>query len=282
VVAGDGEGADAKARLFVGSPASVIRVTPANALDPEVYRGADLIFIASYDGAFVAAAADAARSAGSPLNVVDHPELSDFHTPAIIDRGQLVAAIGSAGAAPLMASLLRAEVELRIPPGAGAIAAMLGERREALRAAFPDLPLRRAFLRSVIAGPVAAAADAGDLALAGDRLDRALAEGWTAQGRVSQINAPAAPDLISVRAVRVLNSVDILVMEPGTEAIVAAHARRDAEHWGWERATAAALAAEVTAGRLVAILGDARGGDLVAALQDLGVTVERLTSAPPA
>jgi precorrin-2 dehydrogenase/sirohydrochlorin ferrochelatase len=118
VIAGDGEGAEAKARLFGGSPAEVIRIAGDAALDPDAYAGAGLIFIASYDETFALAAAAAARTSGAPMNVVDRPAHSDFHTPAIIDRGQVVAAIGTAGAAPLMASLLRAEIEARIPQGA--------------------------------------------------------------------------------------------------------------------------------------------------------------------
>src|ERR1700677_4311125 len=163
VIAGDGEGAEAKARLLAGSPADLVRLTGEDAFEPTAYAGAGLIFVASYDSAYVSAAAAAARQTPAPLNVVDHPELSDFHTPAIVDRGPIVAAIGTTGAAPLIASLLRAEVEMRIPPAAGPIATLLGERREALREAFPDLPARRAFLRAVLTGPVAAAAEAGDL-----------------------------------------------------------------------------------------------------------------------
>src|ERR1700733_6970592 len=107
VIAGEGEPAEAKARLFAGSPAQVVRLNQAEGLEPEAYRGADLIFVASFDADFRKDAAAAARTAGAPLNVVDAPELSDFHTPAIIDRGQVVAAIGTAGASPLMASLVR-------------------------------------------------------------------------------------------------------------------------------------------------------------------------------
>src|SRR5260221_6177271 len=117
VIAGDGPPAEAKARLFEGSPAEVVRLQGAAALDPDAYAGAVLIFVASHDLDFAQRAAEAARVAGAPLNVVDRPTLSDFHTPAIIDRGAVVAAIGTSGTAPLLASLLRAEVETRMPSG---------------------------------------------------------------------------------------------------------------------------------------------------------------------
>lgn len=280
VIAGDGEGAEAKARLLRNSPAVVVRLAGPAALDPDAYAGADLIFVASWDAAFRAAAVAAAGTAGAPLNVVDHPDLSDFHTPAIIDRGQIVAAIGSAGAAPLMASLLRAEVETRIAASAGAVAALLGDRRSALREAFPDLAVRRAFLRAVLAGPVAEAAEAGDLGLAGVRLDAAIAGGWSAVGRVSFIAAPVTPDLLSVRAVRALNMADMLVVGAGAGPVIEAHARRDADHRAWGAETESVLALQAREGRLVAVVGLEDRAEVARRLAATGVRVERLEPAP--
>jgi precorrin-2 dehydrogenase/sirohydrochlorin ferrochelatase len=279
-IAGEGEGAEAKARLLAGSPARIARLTGAACFDPAAYAGAGLIFIASLDADLIARAVPAARTAGAPLNVVDHPELSDFHTPAIIDRGQVVAAIGTAGAAPLLASLLRAEIETRIPPAAGDLAAILGARRAALKAAFPDLAQRRAFLRAVLVGPAAEAAAAGDLALSATRIDAAIAAGWSAAGRVTFIAAPGAADLIPVRAARALNLADIVVAGEGSGPILATHARRDAEPWTPGVATAAALAAQARQGRLIAVVDRAIDAALAEALIGMGVGVERLAAAP--
>ena len=52
VIAGEGEPAIAKARLFEGSPAEVVRVGPDAAFDPAAYLGADLVFVASFDRDF--------------------------------------------------------------------------------------------------------------------------------------------------------------------------------------------------------------------------------------
>ena len=283
VIAGDGDPAEAKARLFEGSPAEVVRLYAVAALDPSAYAAADLIFIASFDKAFAGAAAAAARRAGgtAPVNVVDQPELSDFHTPAIIDRGQVVAAIGTAGAAPLLASLLRAEIETRVPEGAGRIAALLADRRDALRSAFPDLPARRGFLRAVLAGPATAASEAGDTLRAGRLLDQALAAGWSGVGGVSLIAAPASADLISVRAVRALNVADILVPGDGGAAVIAAHGRRDAERWMWGAEAWAALPGQVAAGRLIAVVARSIPPTLAETLETHGIAVDRLSPAPP-
>src|SRR5436190_9415340 len=95
VIAGTGEAAKAKARLFESSPAEIVRIEDERAFDPLSYAGAVLAFVGSDDEAFCAQAAFAARQAGVPVNVTDRPALSDFSAPAVIDRGQVVAAIGT-------------------------------------------------------------------------------------------------------------------------------------------------------------------------------------------
>ncbi|MET0273470.1 MAG: NAD(P)-dependent oxidoreductase, partial [Phenylobacterium sp.] len=97
VIAGTGEGAEAKARLFEGSPATVVRIDGPAATTPGAYAGAILAFVASEDEVFARAAADAARAAQVPRNVVDPPKLCDITTPAVIDPGSVVAAIGTRG-----------------------------------------------------------------------------------------------------------------------------------------------------------------------------------------
>lgn len=279
VIAGDGEPAEAKARLFATSPATVVRVDGAAALDPMAYAGADLVFVASFDPVFRAAAGRAARACGAPLNVVDAPELSDFHTPAIIDRGQVVAAVGTAGASPLLASLLRSELEILVPEGAGPMAALLGTRREAVREAFPDLARRRAFLRGVLAGPAGQAAARGDASRAALLLDAAIIGGETsALGRISFIALGTSPDLISLRAVRELAVADVVLAGPPAEPLLAHHGRRDAERRRLEDGDLPSLVALAKAGRIVAVLDEPADG-LIVGLRTEGVAVEWLRAA---
>jgi precorrin-2 dehydrogenase/sirohydrochlorin ferrochelatase len=278
IIAGDGEPAESKARLFDASPAEVVRLVGERALDPAAYAGAALIFIASWDEAFAVAATMAARRAGVPVNVVDRPAMSDFHTPAIVDRGAVVAAIGTGGGAPVLASLLRAEIEARIPAGAGAVAALLGDRRAALRAALPDLTDRRSFFRAMLAGEVAKAAAEDDIDRAGRLLDAAIAKGWKAIGGVTFIALPPAADLLSLRAVRVLNMADVVVGGAGADAILGSHARRDAEHMTPDGVTAPILVELAEAGRRVALVG-IDDSALLAALKKSGASLELLGAA---
>jgi len=256
VIAGEGEGAEAKARLLAGSSATVERVTGEAALSPDAYAGAALAFIASADAAFCDAASLAARGAGVPTNVVDHPELSEFHTPAIIDRGQLVAAIGTAGAAPIVAALVRADLEAKLPAGLGRLVELFGKLRAETRAALPDLAQRRALLRSMMGGPVAEAADAGDLAAAERLMRAALAEGAAMLGVVWLIETPQARDLLSLRAARALAEADTLVLGIGVAADVAVLARRDAPRRDLAQTDAAFLLEEAAQGRQTAVVAD--------------------------
>lgn len=228
-IAGEGEAAEAKARLFVGSPANVLRLTGAAALEAASYAGAALAFIAGDDEAWVRSAAAAARAAHVPVNVVDRPALCDFTTPAVIDRGEVVAAIGTGGASPMLATMLRQDIEARVPEGAGRIAALFRTMQDEVRAALPEAHMRRRFLRAALAGPAAEAALAGDLEGARARLRAALADGSQTAGAVRYIDARGPVDLLTLRAVRALAAADVLVCDPDTHPDVLALARRDAE-----------------------------------------------------
>ena len=242
VIVGEGEAAEAKARLFAGSPAQVERISAAAGADPRGYVGAVLIFIATADDQAAETAARAARVAGVPVNVVDRPHLSDFVTPAVIDRGEVVAAIGTGGTAPILASLLRGDIEARVPEGAGRVAALLGRMQPEVRAAFPDLAARRAFLRSVLDGPAAAAALAGDAAKAETLLREAIAAGLQGAGSVRLIDGKGPVDMLTLRAARALAEADLLVIDPEADPGIVTLARRDARRIAARDMDSAALA----------------------------------------
>lgn len=178
VIVGEGREADEKAALFVGAPCDLVRLAAsAPALESQTYAGAALVFIGDCDEAFAIQAREAARAGGALLiNCVDRPRLCDFYSPAIVDRGPVVGAVGTTGQAPGLARRLKAELDARWPAAlsrlAGLIEAMKGEARSAL----PGFDARRAYLESLLDGPVAEAALAGDaeraITLAREALER--------------------------------------------------------------------------------------------------------------
>jgi len=229
VIAGEGEAAEAKARLFEGSPAVLRRLSGDEMTSPDRYAGAALAFVAVDDAALAGRAAAAARAAHVPVNVVDTPELCDFTTPAVIDRGEVVAAIGTGGASPMLATFLRQDIEARVPEGAGRVAALLRQLQDEIRAALPDLGLRRAFLRGALAGPAADAAMQGDMTRAAELLRQALAEGRSPEGMVRFVDARGPAERLTLRAVRALASADVVIADADAHPEVTALARRDAE-----------------------------------------------------
>ena len=277
VIAGSGEPAEAKARLFEGSPATIVRLQAPEAFSPAAYEGAVLVFVGDTDEAFVQAAVKAARAAGALLNVVDRPALCDFNTPAIIDRGQVVAAVGTGGSAPVMATLLRNAIETQLPEGMGRVAALLARLQDEVRRALPVLHERRAFLRAAVRGEAAQAALDGDMARAEALLREALTKGVTRAGGVQFLAAAGPIDLLSLRAIRALGTADVAVTDPEADPEVVKLARRDVERLAPDEAEADHLAALAREGRQVVWLHARPAAPaLLEALRRAGVAVEIL------
>lgn len=258
-IVGEGEAAEAKARLFDGSPATLVYLTGEAARDPSAYAGVSLAFVAGEE-AFAKAAAAAARAGGVLVNVVDKPHLSDFQTPSIIDRGSVVGAIGTGGSAPVLASQLRSAIEAQWPEGLGAVADMLRLLQPEIRAALPDLDRRRAYLRDQLAGPAAAAALDGRVDEAVALARAALTTPSIRQGVIWRLEAPPSADLITIRALRVLARVDRLVASADADPDLLTLARRDAQRFTPKEAPAEQLRTWAAAGLEVVYLVGAMDG----------------------
>src|SRR5690606_26115123 len=96
------------------------------------------------------------------INVVDSPAESAFQTPAIVDRGAVVAAIATGGSAPLLARDLRSVVEEALPANIGLLADLAHDVRKTVRDVLPKFDLRRDYWARALRGP------ARDRALEGD------------------------------------------------------------------------------------------------------------------
>lgn len=274
VIAGTGAAAEAKVRLFDGSPAKVERLEGERALDPTAYAGAALAFVACNDHDIAVRAAEAARAAHVPVNVVDRPDLCDFTTPALVDRGEVVAAVGTGGASPILAALMRHDLEARVPEGAGRVAALLRTLQDEIRQAIPDLPLRRAFLRAAVSGPAAEAATAGDMTLAKARLREALARGAPPQGLITFVRGSGPAERLTLAAARALAAADVLVVDEGAAPGILALARRDAEREAAGRVTAEHVVELANRGsQVVRLTGGEPSAEELRGLAELGAEV---------
>jgi uroporphyrin-III C-methyltransferase / precorrin-2 dehydrogenase / sirohydrochlorin ferrochelatase len=172
-----------------------------------------------------------AREAGIPVNVVDRAELSTFVFPAIVDRGEVVVAIGTGGLAPVLARRLRERIEAIVPARIGDLATLMGRYRRRVAEAVPS---PRQFWQKVVDGPIGAAVLAGRLPRAEADLVRSIDNGGrdpkSATGTVFLVGAgPGDPDLLTLRAHQVLQDADIVFHDELVTDAVLDRVRRDAK-----------------------------------------------------
>lgn len=299
VIVGRGDMAAAKARLFDGSGADLRWFAPGAAPD-SAWRteaptagdlaGARLVFIALDDRAEAARLADLARAAGAQVNVVDRPDLSDFHTPALIDRDGVVVGVATGGAAPVLAREVRARIEAALPEGLDRLARLAEGLRETVMATVPDFLARRRFWEEAFRGPARTLALEGRTAEARRHVLRRLNSAAPAVGMVSLVGAgPGDPDLLTLKALRALQDADVVIHDQLVPKAVLDRARRDARrlpvgkrrgrHSVPQDQIAELMIAEARAGHRVVRLkgGDpfvfGRGGEELEAVRAAGIDV---------
>lgn len=262
--------------------------------DEAELEGVSLVIVATEDEALQARVSQAAQLRCLPVNVVDRPALSSFIMPAIVDRAPITIAISSGGTAPALARRIRAEIERSLPAALGRLARFAEIFREQVRRTLVVPRARRRFWDRVFESRI------GELALAGDEIGARrelirLLDGVRHEtppvGMVHLVGAgPGDPDLLTLKAHRLLQRADVVVYDRLVSAEVLAMARRDAErvYVGKRRANHCVpqdeindrLVALARAGKSVVRLkgGDpfvfGRGGEEVEALVEAGIAVE--------
>ena len=176
--------------------------------------------------------AKTAEQQNTLVNVVDNPELCSFIFPAIIDRSPIIAAVSSSGAAPILARLLRAKIETIIPPAYGRLAALANKFRHPVQQHIKNPKQRRIFWEQVLQGNIAELIFAGKDEQAEQQLQQQLSsqENNPQTGEVYLIGAgPGAADLLTFRALRLLQQADVVVYDRLVSAEILDLARRDSE-----------------------------------------------------
>ncbi len=219
VVLGDGPAAKAKRQL-------VSRAGGICCGENEAHH-ARLAFIAIDDAAAARAAALRLRAKGLLVNAADRPELCDFTTPSLLERGPVVIAVGTAGASAGLAKQLRLRLEGLLPPTLGQLAEALQAARERLRHRWPDAGERRRALDRALrrGGPLdpldhrAAERVPEWLEMPGDSLPAAVVE--------IDLTSDDADDL-TLRQARLLGEADAIVYDSDVPEAIVVRARADA------------------------------------------------------
>ncbi|MCF6370790.1 siroheme synthase CysG [Rhizobium sp. TRM95001] len=193
-------------------------------------EGAVLVFAATGDSAQDQAIVAAARAARIPANAVDQPDYCDFLTPALVNRAPVAVAIGTEGAGPVLAQMIRARVDQMLAPSLGRLASLADDYRHAVDRLVPKGVSRRVFWRRFFMGPVADSVEAGDLSAARRAAKRLFSSSGRAEGHVWLVGAgPGAEDLLTLRAQRVLMEADVIVYDALVPQAIVDMGRRDAE-----------------------------------------------------
>lgn len=192
-----------------------------------------LIVSATDDPTVNTLVAKTANEQNIPVNVVDNPELSSVIFPAIVDRSPLIIAVSSGGSAPVLARLIRAKIETAIPPAYGKLAGIADKFRQAVKDKIVSSPQRRLFWEGVFQGYIAEKVFAGNSQAAENLLEYTLANyenQLQPSGEVYLIGAgPGAADLLTFRALRLLQQADVVVYDRLVSPEIIDLARRDSE-----------------------------------------------------
>jgi uroporphyrin-III C-methyltransferase/precorrin-2 dehydrogenase/sirohydrochlorin ferrochelatase len=197
---------------------------------PEDLAGAAIAVGAFEDNEGATKFAAAARAAGVPVNVIDKPAYCDFSFGAIVNRSPLVIGISTDGAAPVFAQAIRAKLEALLPRGFANWAAAAARWRSAVKASGLSFSGRRKFWHVFTAHAVVnPESEPGESDFA-----RFVAEvkglGVAVEnGSVTLVGAgPGDPELLTLRAVRALQSADVILFDDLVSRDVLDFARREA------------------------------------------------------
>ena len=178
-----------------------------------------------------------AKSVGLPVNVMDDLAHSTFIFPAIVDRGDVVVAVGTGGTSPVVARRVREKIEAVLPARIGELAKFIGRFRKAIHGRIDEMALRRRFWERVIDGPIGALvlsghrdeAEAALKAIADPNLFAGALASGRPQGSVTFVGAgPGDPDLLTVKALRILQDADLVVHDQAMSPEILDRIRRDA------------------------------------------------------
>lgn len=250
LVVGGGDIALRKSRLLVRSGATLTVVAPKicdslkvlvekeGVIKERAYKAEDIngtaLVVAATDCEDInAQVSKDAQAINIHVNVVDSPAISTFIFPAIIDRSPIVIGVSSGGASPVLARLIRAKLESTIPAAYGRLAALVGGFRDRVKQKFSTINERRAFWEEVLQGPVADQVFAGKeqdaKALLNSLLDDKNQKPSTT-GEVYLVGGgPGDPDLLTFRALRLMQQADVVLYDRLVSKGVLDLVRRDAD-----------------------------------------------------
>jgi uroporphyrin-III C-methyltransferase / precorrin-2 dehydrogenase / sirohydrochlorin ferrochelatase len=200
--------------------------------EPAHLSGACLVIAATNQEAVNVHVSESAQTLSIPVNVVDSPSLCTFTMGSIIERDPIIIAVSSEGKAPVLARYIRTKIETLLPSNYGRIAAIAGEFRDRVKEAFSTTQSRRRFWEDMLQGPLVERILSGQEDAARALLDAELSDNNIRhpKGEVFLVGGgPGDPDLLTFRALRLMQQCDVCVYDKLVSPEVMNLVRRDAE-----------------------------------------------------
>jgi uroporphyrin-III C-methyltransferase/precorrin-2 dehydrogenase/sirohydrochlorin ferrochelatase len=191
-----------------------------------------MVFVATDNSKLNAQIHDQARAQKILVNVVDNTPLCQFITPSIVDRSPIIIAMSSGGVAPVLLRYLRQKLESVIPQKVSLLGQFSEKFRETVKKRFKSVTERRYFWEDVLDGDIAENILQGNEQVAEQKFLEKLntPDASKTVGEVYLVGAgPGDPDLLTFRALRLMQKADVVVYDRLVSPEILELVRRDAE-----------------------------------------------------
>jgi uroporphyrin-III C-methyltransferase/precorrin-2 dehydrogenase/sirohydrochlorin ferrochelatase len=169
---------------------------------------------------------DAAHATGAVVNIIDQTDLCDVQFGTIVNRSPVVIGISTDGAAPMLGQSIRARIESVLPLGLSRWAEAAMSWRIRLKQRVADFGERRGFWERF----VASVWNAPDRTPGDEDFETLIETAPTAKGRVTLVGAgPGDPELLTLKAVRALQTATVILYDDLVGPEVLELARREAK-----------------------------------------------------
>jgi uroporphyrin-III C-methyltransferase/precorrin-2 dehydrogenase/sirohydrochlorin ferrochelatase len=191
-----------------------------------------MVFVATDNSELNEQIHDQARTQKILVNVVDNTPLCQFITPSIVDRSPIIIAMSSGGVAPVLLRYLRQKLESVIPQKVSLLGQFSEKFRESVKKRFKSVTERRYFWEDVLDGDIAENVLQGNQQIAEKKFLEKLnaPDASKTVGEVYLVGAgPGDPDLLTFRALRLMQKADVVVYDRLVSPEILELVRRDAE-----------------------------------------------------
>ncbi len=196
-------------------------------------KGCRLIIVATSNSSLRNEVVKKAKENEIPVNVIDFPDLCTFTLPSIIDRSPLLLAVSTSGNSPTMTRIIRSRLEAMLPLAYGRLSLLVGDFRKSVQNTLQSKRERRYFWNRIFSSPIIEMFLSGKEQEAERILKKeidTIGKSTQSIGQVCLVGAgPGDPDLLTLRALRLIQNADTIVYDRLVFPTIMQYAREDAE-----------------------------------------------------